>query len=271
MHIGGPAEAMAFPETIDEFIAVVDYCQRSNYAYRVVGNGSNIIFDDAGFAGVVIKTSKMKHISFINDHQVYVEAGMSNQAFILQCHERNMGGLEYLYSVPGTVGGAIFMNAGRGKEHNLFIGQKVLSVDIWDGQTRRTLSARDCEFDNRQSVFHHHRDWIILGVLLVMKKISPEEGKELIRERMEFVNANQHRMLPNCGTVFRSGFHQTLFPQLPLRVGHIVTPNNNANWILNEGGALACQAMQLVEMIEEEHKKNNLPVPVREIEFIPTA
>lgn len=231
----------------------------------MIGNGSNVVFDDAGFRGVIISTVRMRTISFEPGGIVHADAGVLNQALIRACHREGLGGIEYLYSVPGTAGGAVVMNAGRGREHALSVGDHVESVSIWDGDTERTLTHGECAFAYRDSVFRRHPGWTILSVTLRLPAVSPEEGKRRVTERMAFVERTQDRKYPNAGTVFSSSFEQSAVER-GARRGGIALSQKTSNWFLNDGAATSRDVRVMIDWIRGEHARKGHPPPQLEID-----
>lgn len=256
------------PESVEQLVAAVRCCSENDCPFFVMGNGSNVVFPDEGYDGVVLKTLRMNGVEFRGGTLVRVEAGALNQLLIQKCLAEGLGGIEYLYSVPGTVGGAVFMNAGRGWWHFLSIGQRVVSVEIWDGHRRRTLSKKECRFGYRTSVFQEHPEWIILLVTLRLKRVRREKGKRSLKERMQHVERAQDRAFPNVGSVFRSGFKRHVLSDPQRRFGGIALSAKTNNWMLNLGNGTARDARELVEWIRSEHRKAGRKEPELEVRFV---
>ncbi len=201
--IGGPAIELSIPEDKEELIREIRRCKKRNLDYKLLGKGSNILVSDKGVKKVIIKNTEACTDIKKNDDIVEVGSSVSLQKFVKFCVNNNLEGMEYLYPIPATVGGGIYMNAGRGRKHNLSISNNIVSVTIFDGNRIRELNKEGCEFDFRCSIFHEHDDWVILGAKFRLNKQPKEVGEERIKERMEFVKNSQDRKYPNAGSIFK--------------------------------------------------------------------
>ncbi len=256
------------PETKEDLLRAIACCRDFACPFLIIGNGSNVVFPDEGYDGVVFKTLKMKKVSHAG-RLVTAEAGMLNQMLIKSCHAQGLGGIEYLYSVPGTIGGAAFMNAGRGWWHFQSIGRSVVSVEIWDGETVRTLSRRECAFGYRTSAFQEHPEWVILSVTLRLRTMDASRGKALLERRMNHVEAAQDRAHPNAGSVFRAGFKRWVLSDASKRFGDIMLSPKTNNWMINLGNGTARDVRALVGWIQDEHTRAGKREPPMEIRFLP--
>lgn len=245
LKIGGPAE-IATPETKAEFVELLTECYENDRNYRILGGGSNLLVDDDGIDELVIKSTEACTDFDVDGTEVKVGASMMIPQFVRRCVEHDLGGYEYLYSVPGTVGGGIYMNAGRGKSHRLTISDYLTSVEMFvDGEVQ-IVEVDDLEFKHRWSTFHDHDDWVILSATFDMPVQPVEEGNQRIKERMKKVGERE-RGKPNAGSVFKSG------ARLPL---HRVPPNGlsvdgawfvSANRICHDGNASFDDVYRLVK------------------------
>lgn len=269
LNIGGPALALAMPATKEELLRGIACCREFSCPFLIIGNGSNIVFADEGYEGVVFKTLTMNTISFPGDGLVTAGAGALNQMLLKSCHAQGLGGIEYLYSVPGTVGGAAFMNAGRGWWHFQSIGTKIVSAEIWDGDGVRTLGRRECGFGYRTSAFQEHPEWVILSVTLRLSSMSPSRAKARLAKRMKHVEAAQDRSHPNAGSVFRAGFKRKVLSEPSKRFGDMMLSPKTNNWMINLGNGTARDAKALVAWIQDEHSRGGKPEPKLEIRFLP--
>ena len=141
--VGGNAEYIALPENKEQAVALLKFLKSNDIKYYIIGRGSNVIFRDSGFDGVIIKTANMQKIEFIDETTVYASAGvpLNNLCKVLQ--ENSLAGLEFCYGIPGNVGGGLFMNAGAyGGE----ISNALYEVEYIDENCEvKTIKAEDCE------------------------------------------------------------------------------------------------------------------------------
>jgi UDP-N-acetylmuramate dehydrogenase len=161
--------------------------------------------------------------------------------------EQGLGGIEYLVSVPGTIGGGIVMNAGQGKGGDT-ISQHVEKVRYYDGRSIQEESAADLKFENRYSIFQEHTDWIILSATFKFSNQPPEIGQKKIKQRAKKID-DRERALPNAGSVFKSG---NLLPNLGFRVGGAKYCHGNR--ICNVDNASFDDAMSLIKYTRLFHR-----------------
>ncbi len=251
LKIGGPAE-IAIPETKAEFVDVLDECHNGR-SYRILGNGSNLLVSDQGISDLVIKNTKACTNIKVEGNQIEVGGSVMVPQFINKCIQHDLGGCEYLYSVPGSIGGAIYMNAGRGPTHNKTISDHLVSVEVFSGGDIREIPVEELDFNHRYSSFQEHEDWVILAATFDLPTQPSEVGRERAQNRMQKVNKRE-RAKPNAGSVFKSG------SRLPV---HKIPPNGlsvgdarfvHQNRICNDGNATCCDVERLISRAKWIHK-----------------
>jgi len=243
--IGGPAEVLSIPETENELINEITRCQNERMEYRILGNGSNILVDDEGVKGVVIKNTKTCTNLECDGNLVKVGSSVSLQKFVRFCVNNNLEGMEYLFSIPGTIGGAIYMNSGRGKKHNLSISDNLTSVKIFDGEKIRNLNKEACQFNYRSSTFHENDDWIILEAEFELGEQPKKIGEKKIKNRMEKVKEWPIYEYPCAGSIFK---RKSLLGDYLLNGVVIGDAKIKGNWILNLGDASFDDVMRLIKL-----------------------
>lgn len=244
-NIGGPAKILSIPESQEELISEIRRCQKEGINFRILGNGSNILVDDEGVNDVVIKNTKACTTLERNGNEVYVGASVFLLKFVEFCVNNNLEGMEYLYSVPGTIGGAIYMNAGRGKKHNLSISNNLISVKIFDGKKIKELKQEDCRFTYRGSIFHENNNWIILGAKFKLEDQPKEIGEKKIRERKNKVNNWSIYEHPSAGSVFKKTSSLALHFLSGLRIGDAKLKGKQ---IVNLGNATYKDVLWLIKI-----------------------
>lgn len=256
LKIGGPAE-IATPESKSEFVDLLTECHEEGREYRILGGGSNLLVTDERLDELVIKSTDACTDFEVDGTEVEVGASMMIPQFVKQCVDHDLGGYEYLYSVPGTVGGGIYMNAGRGRSHRQTILNHLTSVEVFvDGEVR-VFEKDELDFEHRWSTFHEHDDWVILSATFDMPEQPAKKGKDLIKERMAKVGERE-RGQPNAGSVFKSS------SRLPL---HKIPPNGlsvdgarfvSGNRICHDGKASFDDVYRLVKRAELLHRLTSL-------------
>src|SRR5580704_15160490 len=163
--IGGPAGAFVQAADEEAFTEAFRRAQSSGAAYCVIGDGTNLIVSDEGFDGIVLRQAA--NLIYHEDAIVLAQAGAQLQTLVDYCIDHGLRGLETMTGIPGSVGAAVYGNAGA---YGHSIDECVRRVQIVDLPKPRSLRAAACGFRYRESVFKQHKDWIILDVELVMKR-----------------------------------------------------------------------------------------------------
>ncbi|MBQ7816979.1 MAG: UDP-N-acetylmuramate dehydrogenase, partial [Oscillospiraceae bacterium] len=198
--VGGNAEYIALPENKEQAVALLKFLKSNDIKYYIIGRGSNVIFRDSGFDGVIIKTANMQKIEFIDETTVYASAGvpLNNLCKVLQ--ENSLAGLEFCYGIPGNVGGGLFMNAGAyGGE----ISNALYEVEYIDENCEvKTIKAEDCEYSYRHSVFQS-KNWFITGCTFKLKKGDKAEILSFMEDIMQRRIDKQPLDKPSAGSSFK--------------------------------------------------------------------
>jgi UDP-N-acetylmuramate dehydrogenase len=197
--IGGPAGV--FAETADEaaFIATVQAARSTGLPFVVIGGGTNLIVSDGGFAGLVLRFQGCQ----LQAHgtRVIAGAGAELQALVDFTVDRGLHGLETLAGIPGSVGAAVYGNAGA---YGHSISERAGQVRFFDGSQVRVFTNEECEFHYRESVFKRHKDWIIFSVELTL---DPADAGELRRTAAEIVEVRNRKFPPTmkcAGSIFKN-------------------------------------------------------------------
>jgi UDP-N-acetylmuramate dehydrogenase len=243
--IGGPAEVLSMPDNVDELLSDIAFCEQNNTPYRILGNGSNILVSDKGVKGFVIRLhDACNKIRLINENTVEVGSGVSLQKFINFSIDNNLYGNEPLYSIPGTLGGAIYMNAGAAKAS---ISDHLVSVTIFDGSEIRTQEKEDCRFGFRESIFQTEKKWIILSAVFELPSQDEAVGLEKKETRMKHVREHQDRTFPNVGSIFNKNYGRIARRIMRgKRHGNAMFSKRNGNWIINLGNATSEEVQFLI-------------------------
>lgn len=263
-RIGGPAERLVIPQDKESLIEVIISCKERNIPFFILGRGSNVLICNEGLQGVVIKNTHACTELQIAGNYVNVGSSVSLQKLITFCIDNNLYGMEYLYSVPGNVGGAIYMNAGRGEKFKQSISNHIVSVEIFDGEKIRVLKQNECYFEYRSSIFQKEKSWIILSALLDLPKQNKKIGKQKIKERIQFVKKVQDLKYANAGTVFKRNFN-ALSEIIGYRIGDAKFSTKAPGWIINLGKATFNDVYMLIIYAMDCHKHRGLPIPELEL------
>lgn len=257
IKIGGQADKLYFPESVQELIKLLSvFFPKDIY---IIGGGSNLLINDQKVFGEVICLRKTDpSIRKINNGKYYVGASVSLQKLIDFINKEGYGGIEYLYSVPALVGGAIAMNAGRGKIFNLSISDYIIDVNVYDYNKRRQkiLKKKECQFSYRNSLFKNNKI-IILGATFNFDSIDIEETSKRKKERLELVKRTQDYSGYNFGSVFRE-YNRHIMQLIKLiHPGYkngMSYSRKTSNWLINKGNGTYEEACVLINKIIKIHR-----------------
>jgi len=254
-RIGGPAELLVVPADAADLGLALRWAEAAGVPWRVMGNGSNLLVADRGVRGLVLRIRRVLDDVRWRDEGLHVGAGALLPAVASQAAARGLSGLEFAAGIPGTVGGAVLMNAGW---HEHEIGNLVESVEYVEasGETRRYVRG-ECRFRYRGSRFRGATG-ILLSAEIVLRRDDPERIAARMDEYAASRRANQPTDLPSCGSVFlkpEGDFAGRLIEQAGLkglRVGEIEVSPKHANFFVNLGEGTAADVLALVERVEAE-------------------
>ena len=254
-RIGGPARRMAFPASGEQLVLLLAEAERLGARPLVIGNGTNLLCPDAGLDRLVIDTSAaLNRVESAGPDTVTAEAGASlARAADFACRQ-GLAGLEFAHGIPGTVGGAVCMNAGAyGGE----MRQVVQAVTVlFPEEGIRTLSGGDLAFGYRRSFLTDRPDAVVLRAVFRLAPGDPDEIRQQMRELMERRRASQPLDLPSAGSTFKRPegyFAGTLIDQCGLKgltVGGAQVSEKHAGFIVNRGGATSADLRELIRQVQ---------------------
>lgn len=253
--VGGTALALVYPKSVKKLISLVKLLTGSKIKYKVIGNGSNLLFSDKNFDGVIIRLTELTDIQFLSYNKIRVEAGYSLPKLSLLVAKKGLAGLEFASGIPGTVGGAIFMNAGAYKSDMGYIVQsvRVLTPDC----KIITFENREMDFHYRSSFLQKHPEYICLDAVIKLKKGDKELLDEVIKERRARRIESQPLEYPSAGSVFRNpegNFAGKLIEDLGLkgyRIGGAMVSEKHANFIINYDNATSDDIKNLIDYVHD--------------------
>ncbi len=272
-RVGGKVRCIVYPKGEKELIELVDLLKSKNIKYFTLGNGSNVLFSDQMYDGVIIKLDNFNKIE-INGNKIYVEAGyplikLSNVAV-----KNGLAGLEFASGIPGTVGGALFMNAGAyGEDMSKIVTSARVLVD---GEIKE-FSNSELQFSYRTTMLQDHLDYICISVNLELKEGKTEELEEIVNLRREQRRSTQPLNFPSAGSVFRNPpgmYAGKLIEDLGLKgytIGKALVSPKHANFIVNTGNAKASDIKNIIDFIKLKAKAKygiNLHVEQRLINWV---
>ncbi|MDY0017611.1 MAG: UDP-N-acetylmuramate dehydrogenase [Candidatus Delongbacteria bacterium] len=248
--IGGPAAVYAAPDGPQELAAAVEVCKENNIPYFILGRGSNILVSDRGFDGCVIDMTENFRDIAAEGNLIAAGAGSLLSAVAKEAAENSLTGFEELAGIPGTVGGALVMNAGcYGKE----ISSLVLSADILSEGKIVRIERNDIEFGYRHSGL---KGRIVTGAVFALEKGDPEAVSSKMAEYSALRRSKQPLNYPSCGSVFKrpaEGFAGKFIEEAGLKgktIGGAMVSDLHAGFIINTGTATAQDVLSLIKLIK---------------------
>lgn len=253
-QIGGPADLLVIPRSVEDAGRVFVECRRNGVPCFIIGNGTNLLVRDGGIRGAVLKLSPdLDGIVPTGETVLEVGAGTLLSELLDTACELELSGLEFAVGIPGSVGGAVAMNAGA---YDGEVASLVSRVKVLDQEGRVFWLDRDeLSFSYRESIFQHRSDLLVLGAELRMVKGK----KESIRRQMEeYARRRQEKQpldLPSAGSAFRrppGGYVGPLVERAGLKgfsVGGARVSPKHAGFIVNTGGASARDVLELMDVI----------------------
>ena len=276
--IGGPAKIAVFPKNAEDLISVLKAVKCCNYKYKIIGNGSNILFDDEGFDGIIIFTKRLSDVEYVhkkNVTEIKVTCGKSLTELASEAGKKHsLTGLEFAYGIPGTVGGAVYMNAGAYGGQMSDVVKETEYFDTVSGEVK-ILKASEHNFDYRHSVFAEHPEYIIISTTLELKEGNAEVIFAAMTKNMTSRREKQPLEYPNAGSTFKrpaGHFAGKLIEDCGLKgytIGGAQISEKHAGFTINVGGATSADVLSLIEHTKETVKQNFGVELESEIIYIP--
>ncbi|MBE6602351.1 MAG: UDP-N-acetylmuramate dehydrogenase [Ruminococcaceae bacterium] len=254
-RIGGKAAVAAFPRTEKELLYTLESIRLLQVRYLLMGKASNVVFSDEGFSGVVVFTTSFCSSS-VSGNLLRADSGVTLFSLATSAERAGLSGLEFAHGIPGTLGGALVMNAGA---YGGCMSDVCVSSSYFNMETGKieTVTGDAHAFGYRASIYMTHPEYVVLGAEIALHDDDPA----LIRERMEDLKqrrrSSQPLELPSAGSVFKrpvGHFAGKLIEDCGLKgltVGGAEVSKKHAGFIVNRGGATAKDVRCLVEKIQE--------------------
>lgn len=222
--------------TVDEYRALRRWAAEHGLPVYILGNGSNTLFARREVRTVVLRNRLGRTFEQLDGNRLRVSSSIIISQVLKHCQKRRWDSCYYLASVPATIGGALAMNAGRGREHNKSIYDFVESVTFLDGDEVRTLPASEIRREYRWTEFTGVQDRLIIECVMRFPDMPGDADVNAMLERVEWSKERQDHSAPNCGSVFKQCWFPLLrrLRGLTLGGGARFSPKT-VNWILNRG------------------------------------
>jgi UDP-N-acetylmuramate dehydrogenase len=252
--IGGPADALLEPRSVDELIEATERAGEHDVPVTILGGGTNVLVRDGGIRGLTIRLAKSLTSIDIEGTHVTADAGVLYPVLANTTAGRGLAGLEFATGIPGTVGGAVYMNAGAYDSETT----EVLDwADVFRNHRIVRMENTELDLSYRHSALHENPGWVILRAGYTLAPGDPLELKACIKEfRSQRMNGSPNR--PSCGSTFKrpkGDFPGRVIEAAGLkgtRVGRIEVSQVHANYLVNLGGGTAEEALTLMALVREK-------------------
>jgi len=269
---GGNCELLISPTSTDALGEIVKECNKKNIPYTVLGNGSNVLVSDDGLNGIVIYIAEgLSDIKLLNDTTIYCEAGVKLGTLCNFALDNSLSGLEFAFGIPGSVGGAIFMNAGAYGGEMKDVVTKVYHIDK-DGN-EGCLIGDNLSFSYRKSAYEEN-GYIITGVELSLQKGNKTEIKEKMSDLLGRRKDKQPLEYPSAGSTFKRpavGFAGAFIEECGLKgkqIGGAMVSEKHAGFIINYDNASSDDILKLMDYVKETVEKEKGVTLTPEVRFL---
>ncbi len=253
LRIGGAADIAFFPHSTDVLCQTLTFLRTNSIPTLVIGNGSNVVFSDEGYRGAVVFTGKCRKIK-IAENMIFADAGVSLSALSSAARDEGLSGLEFAFGIPGTLGGAVYMNAGAygGSMSDVCISSEYYDLDM--GKVKGLFEDAQ-GFGYRKSMYQQHPERVILSATLQLQKGDRKQISEAMRTYWDKRRTAQPLEMPNAGSTFKRPegyFAGKLIEDCGLKgltVGGAQVSTKHAGFIVNVGGATCEDVKRLIEQI----------------------
>ena len=253
--IGGPADALLEPSNTDDLIRAVGTARKHDIPVTVLGGGTNVLVLDGGIRGLTIRLARTLTDVKVDGTSVVADAGVLYPVLANTTAGRGLQGLEFATGIPGTVGGAVYMNAGAYESETC----EVLNwADVYklESTVVERMKNADLGLSYRRSVLQEHPGWIVLRAAYTLALGDPERLKARIKEfRTRRMTGSPNR--PSCGSTFKrpEGHYPGRVIEVAglkgMRVGQIEVSPVHANYLVNHGGGTARDALELIQLVRD--------------------
>lgn len=266
---GGPISLLVTVRSEEEMMKALALAE--GMTYKIVGNGSNLLVSDRGYDGVIIHPAKDNAEIRVEGNRVYAFAGAMLSKTAAAAAEAGLSGMECLHGIPGSVGGAVYMNAGA---YGGTVDGVLEKSIYWKDGGRYELDAADHRYGYRKSIYKEEPDRIVMGAVFALETGDREKIWESMRDLSKRRQASQPLELPSAGSVFKRPtgyFAGKLIEDAGLkgtRIGGAEVSPKHAGFIVNVGGATSTDVYRLIKRVQERVMAEFGVVLEREVELL---
>ena len=255
--VGGPADILLIPNSKEQVIKSIKICKENNIPFYLIGNGSNILVRDGGFRGVVLSLKNVKNI-YVDGEKREADCGVMLKEVSDKAIENSLTGFEFACGIPGTIGGAVFMNAGA---YDGEISKVIESAEVIDENCNIIrLSREELDFGYRSSLVMK-KGYTVLSAVFKLEKGQVKTIKELIEDLTNKRESKQPLEYPSAGSTFKRPtgyFAGKLIQDAGLKgysIGGAAVSEKHSGFVINKGNATAKDITDLIKHIQDEVKK----------------
>jgi UDP-N-acetylmuramate dehydrogenase len=253
--VGGPARFFINIKDIDALRRGIQYCHQHQVKHMTIGKGSDILFSDKEYEGVIFSLSQGLNQVHFNGLQIRAEAGVSMIYLAYEAAKTGLSGFEFMGGIPGTVGGGVYMNAGAYKYCMADVFESALILD--DKGELITLSKEEMAFDYRKSILQQHKDWVLVEATFQMMPRDPQEIMRVLDKRKEKRMSTQPWNFASAGSIFRNPDEKPAWQYIDechlrgYEIGGAQVSPKHSNFIVNNGYASAKDILDLILLVEK--------------------
>lgn len=253
--IGGNCIALIEPREVSDIVETIKICRENSIKFFVIGNGSNLLVPDEGYNGVIIKLKSEFSTIQVKDEYLIVNSGAKLSEVYTVAYENSLTGFEFASGIPGTIGGAIYMNAGAygGEMKDIVESVEVLDLDNFE---LRELKNEELEFSYRKSIIQR-KNYIVTTIKLKLQKGNKEEINAVYENLRERRNSKQPLNFGSAGSTFKrpeGHFASKLIEDAGLKGYHINdawVSEKHSGFVVNKGNASYKEVMELIEYVQK--------------------
>ena len=254
---GGIAKLVVYPNNINNLKQMLKLIHKYNIKYFILGKGSNTLFSDKEFNGVIIKLDKLNNFKS-KQTEIYVESGMILSKLVQASVKNELTGLEFAIGIPGTIGGAIYMNAGAYGNNMSHIVQSAIVLN--EKFHIKEIPLEKLKFDYRYSIFQDNKNLICVAANIKLEHGNHDEIASKIKENLLKRKNSQPLEYPSAGSVFRNpegNYAGKIIEELGLKgknIGGAEISTKHANFIINKNNASSSDILNLIKLVQKEVK-----------------
>ncbi len=287
--VGGPADIFVETASQSAFVDALSLVRRANAPLEVIGGGTNLIVSDEGFRGVILRY--IADGIEVRGGRLAVQAGAQLQSLVDASIAHSLGGIHTMTRIPGSVGAAVYGNAGA---YGHSMHEWIEEVEFFDGERIRSFSNAACQFRYRESIFKRHKNWIIFSTTLRLQRGDPLELAAKAEEIRAIRDEKYPPTMKCAGSIFKNLIYANLPPAVQartppskiregkvpsayfleqvgakgMRIGGIVNAGYHANLIYNEGGGTAAQICAMIDELKVRVRETFLFDLEEEVQYI---